>query len=970
MRKILAILAAFALLACVCGTAAAEGDFVFDTWAYNYRLKSYTGAGGDVVIPETVDGYTVTRIGDSIFYESRETVTGVTFPETVRLIENGAINSMPNLTKAELPSGLQVLGANNYLSCPGVTEIVVPPTVFYIGDGCFSSDADISVTFTGPVPIMPKDFALWNIETSTIYVPDDLYDEYRAVIYEDQKVEKSGKNAVIPEYITPESDFDFDAATGTITWYRADAVRIDIPATISGTPVRAIGDGAFKNANPFYVSIPEGVETIGESAFEECYNLTVLRLPDSLKSIGAKAFKRTKVYNIEWGNGLETIGDEAFYLSNLDWEIFFPDSLREIGREAFYSTYARDLYFGPAIQKIGEKAFDRTYVNYIYFANEELPEIALDAFEEDLNELEDVDLPMNASKAAAEKAKSFFDQINPDVAVWRANPDDVEYPDKGKYELQDDGTYVMTEYSGSQAALSTYWVLTEKDGTDAYITALGDGIFKGNQSLKLFRVCRSEVFTIIGEEAFADSALEEIDLFDSVTTLKRGALRNCTELKELTLPDSLTEIGEDALAGLTGLESVTVKCDAGLLPDNVFAGLPNLRSVTVEKGAIPAGFAEGSPVETLVLGEGVTAIGDRAFANTAVTGLVVLNIPLGTDCFAGVSSAGLTAAADASDEQIAALAAMTGAPWYRPILREGEKSTFLIMPDEPNAEEDFLFNTETGTVELYTGKSERVVIPRSISGIEVRAISGQFGDRARDYTGTEIINNQTEWTHVRELVIPETVTEIGDSAFGYWQQLETVICYVPLETTGRAAFERNTSLKTVVFMNRIKAIDNYCFDHCPALETVWAAGTLDFIGVQAFQGCVFTSFIADAREIREVAFRDCTELKSVHVRGGIEKMSLSAFSGCTALNEICIETTDDEVFTGENGYSGACGGDTKLIVPAETNDKQAKYLLRMWHTSNFGPIPDTDHVIRADCAVPEYPQRPDVTALGFAAPEE
>ena len=220
-------------------------------------------------------------------------------------------------------------------------------------------------------------------------------------------------------------------------------------------------------------------------------------------------------------------------------------------------------------------------------------------------------------------------------------------------------------------------------------------------------------------------------------------------------------------------------------------------------------------------------------------------------------------------------------------------------------------------------------------------------------------------------MIPETVTQIADSAFSYWQQLETVICYAPLETTGRSTFQYDTSLKTIVFMNRIKAIDNYCFDRCPALKTVWwPEGTLDFIGVQAFQGCVFKTFIADAKEIREVAFRDCTKMKSVHVRSSIEKMSLSAFSGCKALNEICIETTNDEVFTGENGYSGACGGDTKLIVPAKTSDKQAKYLLRMWNTGNFGPIADADHVIRADCAKPNHPKRPDVTELGFAAPKE
>ena len=960
MRKILAVLAAAAVLFAAF-SACAEGEFVYDTWDGKNILKEYTGEGGDVVIPETVDGHTVTRLGTA-FGKVKKEITGITFPDTLKLIDIGAINSMPNLEKADLPEGLQVIDANNFLSTPGVKEIVVPSTVFYVGSGCFSSDADISVTFTGPVPIMPEGFTLWRSETSTIYVPDDLYDEYAKVIPEYQKMEKSGKNAVIPEYVTPETDFEFDPATGTITKYLADEVRVDVPAEIGGVPVKAIGPGAFSGVKVFAVYLPEGIETIGDSAFEKCHTLTVLSLPDSLKTIGKLAFSRAELYNVTWGSGLETIGEQAFYLTGLGGEVDFPASLREIGAGAFERTNVTDLVFGSAIEKIGSRAFAEAAVNYMLFDRFTLPEIAPDAFEGSRQTLDDVDLNMNASKAEEEAAREYLTQFNPDIAVWRANPTDVEYPARrtDEHEKLPDGTYAMTAYTGSQAALSPYWNYTEDDDTTVPITAVGADVFRGNKELKLFRVNRSGHFTAIGENAFRESGLEEIDLFDSVTTLGAGALQDCTDLKTLVLPESLTSVGENALSGLAGLESVTVKCDAGILPENVFANLPNLKTVTVEKGNIPAGFAEGSPVASLALGEGVTALGDRAFAGTAIESLTVPNISLGADCFKGVKPSALTAAADASDEAVAALTEMTGAPWYRPILRAGEEDTFLLMPDTPNPEDDFLFNSETGTVELYTGKSETVVIPKAIGGVEVKAISTQFGDQVRDYTGTDIINNRTEWTHVRTLVIPETVTSIGDSAFAYWQQLETVVCYAPLETTGRATFMLCTSLKDVTFMNKIKAIDNYCFDACPALENVWYEGTLDFIGAQAFHGCGLKTFIADAKEIREAAFMACENLTEAHIRGSIEKMELSAFGKCTALDIICLETLDDEVFTGDNGYSGECSGDTKLIIPAEADEKQAKYLLRKWHTSNFGPIKDEDHVIKAPCATPENPPRPEL----------
>ena len=960
MRKILAVLAA-AVLLLAAFSACAEGEFVYDTWDGNNILKEYTGEGGDVVIPDTVDGHTVTRVG-SAFGKVKEALTGLTFPDTVKYIDNGVINNMPNLEKVVLPEGLQVLDANNFLLTPGVREIVVPASVFYIGSGCFSTDADISVTFTGPVPVMPEDFSLWRSETSTIYVPDDLYDEYAAALASYQKIEKSGKNAVIPDYTTPESDFAFDAETGTITKYLGDGIRVDVPAEIGGVPVKAIGEGAFSGVKVFAVYLPEGIETVGDSAFEKCHSLTVLSLPDSLKAVGKLAFSRAKLYNLSWGSGLETIGDEAFMLSGLGGEVEFPASLREIGEGAFAQTNITDLIFGSAIEKIGSRAFAKAAVNYILFDRFTVPEIAADAFDESRQALEDVDINMYASKADQETAREYLSQFTPDIAVWRANPTDVQYPYGGTHahEKLPDGTYAMTGYNGSQDALSPYWNFTEDDGTNVPITAIAADVFRGNKELKIFRVNRSGHFTTIGENAFRDSGLEVVDLFDSVTTLEAGALQDCAGITELTLPESLTTVGENALSGLTGLTALTVKCDAGILPENAFANLPNLKTVVIEKGSVPAGFVENSPVEDLVLGEGVTALGARAFAGTKVRALVVPNIPVGADCFKGIDSAALTAAADASDELVAALTEMTGAPWYRPVLRAGEVPTFYEMPDTPNSEEDFLFNSETGTVELYTGSSDTVVIPKAIGGVEVKAISSQFGDRARDYTNTDIATNRTEWTHVRTLVIPETVTTIGDSAFSYWQQLETVVCYAPLETTGRATFMFCPSLKSVVFVNKIKAIDNYCFDECPALESVWYEGTLDLIGVQAFRGCGLKTVIADAKVIKEAAFMECLNLTEAHIRGSIEKMELSAFSKCAALDTICLETLNDDAFSGDNGYSGECSGDTKLIIPAEADEKQAKYLLRKWHTSNFGPIKDEEHVIKAPCATPENPPRPEL----------
>ena len=57
--------------------------------------------------------------------------------------------------------------------------------------------------------------------------------------------------------------------------------------------------------------IPEGVASIGKSAFEAC-RFTSVRLPSSLKSIGERSFERCCITDISIPSGVQTIGESAF----------------------------------------------------------------------------------------------------------------------------------------------------------------------------------------------------------------------------------------------------------------------------------------------------------------------------------------------------------------------------------------------------------------------------------------------------------------------------------------------------------------------------------------------------------------------------------------------------------------------------------------------------------------------------------
>ena len=97
-RKLCLIL--FLLMLVTCVTASGEAaDWNYDA---NYGiLRGYNGAGGDVVVPGELDGFTVDVIGVSVF--RGETITSLTLPETVLELRSNAISTCDNLTRVSLP---------------------------------------------------------------------------------------------------------------------------------------------------------------------------------------------------------------------------------------------------------------------------------------------------------------------------------------------------------------------------------------------------------------------------------------------------------------------------------------------------------------------------------------------------------------------------------------------------------------------------------------------------------------------------------------------------------------------------------------------------------------------------------------------------------------------------------------------------------------------------------------------------
>ena len=161
-----------------------------------------------------------------------------------------------------------------------------------------------------------------------------------------------------------------DGATATITDFRGpvDPAKtpapydIHIPSELGGYPVTGLGTYSFSgylDASPYLhnsyqigrnirsVDIPQGVTSIGNHAFEECFALEEVTIPQSVTSIGLIAFGGCcKLTTLSLGENVETIGGGAFWhCSNLS-EITIPENVKEIKNGYSENIYYRKTFEG------------------------------------------------------------------------------------------------------------------------------------------------------------------------------------------------------------------------------------------------------------------------------------------------------------------------------------------------------------------------------------------------------------------------------------------------------------------------------------------------------------------------------------------------------------------------------------------------------------------------------------------------
>lgn len=108
-----------------------------------------------------------------------------------------------------------------------------------------------------------------------------------------------------------------------------------------------------------FLTLPEGLTSVGNMAFYDCVNLTAISIPSTVTDIGQLAFCQCRSVTIlSLNTGLKSIGRSAFELCENLRDLRLPNTLTSLGNEAFYRCTALQYVTIPAsVTHLGSGAF-------------------------------------------------------------------------------------------------------------------------------------------------------------------------------------------------------------------------------------------------------------------------------------------------------------------------------------------------------------------------------------------------------------------------------------------------------------------------------------------------------------------------------------------------------------------------------------------------------------------------------------
>lgn len=169
---------------------------------------------------------------------------------------------------------------------------------------------------------------------------------------------------------------------------------------------------------------------------------------------------------------------------------------------------------------------------------------------------------------------------------------------------------------------------------------------------------------------------------------------------------------------------------------------------------------------------------------------------------------------------------------------------------------------------------------------------------------------------LKEVELPTTVEKIGDGAFQNCTALTSISLPNAIARIDDNTFNGCTSLTEIELPAALKELGRYAFKDCSALTKVTLPTSITKIEASAFQACSALESITLPEMLTELeasAFEDCKALKSIKLPKKLTVVSIKLLKGCTALTELEIPEGVVEI---KNMAVQNCIGLQKVTFPS------------------------------------------------------
>ncbi len=801
------------------GTLTISGTGAMTDWG-SYSDTPWYDVQDDINAIIIKDG--VTNIGDFAF-EYCESLERIIIPDSVISIGDSAFFSCDNLTSVTIGNGVTSIGDFAFKYCESLESVIIPDSVISIGESTFCSCDNLANVTIGNGVTSIGEGAFEDCDSlESITIPDSVtsigdYAFYSCGGLTNIAIEKSletiGESAFgdcpcLREISVDKENRYFSSLNGVL-FNKEETNLIQYPISKEGTTyivpssVIEISHFAFEGCrNLTNVCIGNNVEKIGFWAFTSCYSMEDISVEKNnsyFSSVDGVLFDKEKRVLIQYPINK----DEAEYtipdsVTNIEYSAFescysltsvtIPNSVTSIGSYAFYNCNSLESVTIPdSVTSIGNSTFENCYSLTSVTIPNSVTSIGSYAFY-NCDSLESVTIPdslTNIENSAFEGCENLTSIIIPDGIICI---EDSAFEDCNRLESITIPDSVTSIGDSAFEGCSSLMDLTIGDG----VTIIGDDAFYG---------CKNLISVDIGNGVkeldsfqFTNNInLKSVKLGTGITDIESFVFYGCIGLTSITIPDCVTRIGSSAFEDCISLESIIIPDSVKDIDDSAFEYCIGLESIIIPDGVTSIGsyvFYYCNSLESVIIGSSVTSIGKNAFYGCE--SLESIAIPdsvtsIGDGAFYGCSN--------------------------------------LVE-----------INWNAKRVEDFS-QNNRVFSNAGGSSNGMKVTFGDNVERIPAYCFNTYLDLAGYSPNVKNVIIGNSVTSIGESAFRSCDSLTSVKIPDSVTSIGNGAFSGCSGLKSITIGNGVMSIGDFAFAYCDSVMSITIPCNVINIGDSAFRKC-------------------------------------------------------------------------------------------------------------------------------------